>query len=338
MESSYLKITVMPTEQCNFRCSYCYEQFKYGNMDNKYLNLIYEFVSNKLRNSKYIKCMLDWFGGEPTLSEKGLISNFTRRMSALTKAHDVKFHSAMTTNGYLLSKGLFLEYVNSGVNMFQITIDGMKHDLTRISCDGHGTFSQIIDNIRDIHNLPENIDFTIYLRYNIFPENYDFSWYEYIGNLLEGDPRFSILIRPVSDLGGEKVKTLHKYSASEWKYQEEQHIKKASSCNLKVANLLEDNPFSQVCFASYKDSYIFRSNGDIVKCSSHIDDPRNIIGHIDSNQGIVIDSAKNQRWTSFAPEKECFSCPDLGACLNKRCPYLRLENNVKIYCDKVLNL
>lgn len=333
--SGFFKVTIMPTEQCNFRCTYCYEQFKYGMIDDRVVNHIVEFTERKLKSGNHTEFMLEWFGGEPTLSRQGLIPSVTSSMKAICEHSHIKFTSAITTNGYLLSRSLFLDYLHSGITTFQITIDGLKHDLTRISCDGRGTFSTIISNIKDIHELPNDYKYNVILRYNVLPENQDSSWYDYLGNLLKGDDRFCILIRPVSDLGGEKVKCLERYSAKDWNELLNSHIQKALAAGLRVANLSEKRPFAKTCFASFKDSYIFRANGDVVKCSSHIDDDRNIIGIVDPQKGVIIDERKNAIWSSFLPGKECYGCSDFGACLNKNCPYMRLEHNACVYCEKV---
>lgn len=333
--SGFFKVTIMPTEQCNFRCTYCYEQFKYGMIDNRIVDRIVEFIEHKLESGNYTEFVLEWFGGEPTLSRQGLIPSVTSYIKSICEHNHIKFVSAITTNGYLLSRSLFLDYLHSGITIFQITIDGLKHDLTRISCDGSGTFSTIITNIKEIHELSREYEYTIRLRYNVLPENQDCLWYDYLGNLLNCDNRFTILIRPVCNLGGEKVKCLERYSSKEWNEMVNIHIQKALNAGLNVANLSEKGPFAKTCFASFKDSYIFRANGDIVKCSSHIDDDRNVIGFVDPQKGVIIDEEKNAIWSSFLPEKQCYGCPEFGACLNRNCPYLRLEHHAYIYCDKM---
>lgn len=65
--SKFFKVTIMPTEQCNFRCTYCYEQFKYGMIESCVVEHIMEFIKCNLNSGKYTEFMLDWFGGEPTL-------------------------------------------------------------------------------------------------------------------------------------------------------------------------------------------------------------------------------------------------------------------------------
>lgn len=332
--SNFFKITIMPTEQCNFRCSYCYEQFRYGDMAPHILDHIMEFAESKLTSGKYTEFLLDWFGGEPTLSHQGLIPAVTQKLKELCDCNHIKFISTITTNGFLLSRSRFLEYLNAGITNFQITIDGLKHDRTRMLCNGGSTFSTIITNLKDIHDLPNSYKYNVILRYNVLPDNQDSSWYEFLGDLLKGDERFQVLIRPVSDLGGEKVKCLVRYSSTDWHSLLESHIKKALSAQLRVANLSESRPFAKACFASFKDTYIFRANGDVVKCSSHIDDERNVIGIVDPQRGVIIDERKNAMWSSYHPEEACYSCSDFGACLNKNCPYLRLEHNAKVFCEK----
>ena len=48
-----LSIIIMPTEECNFRCKYCYETFKKGKMSNKIQEAILKYVQKNIKN--YIK-------------------------------------------------------------------------------------------------------------------------------------------------------------------------------------------------------------------------------------------------------------------------------------------
>ncbi|MDQ0412874.1 hypothetical protein [Mesobacillus stamsii] len=58
-----LFLTIMPTEQCNFRCVYCYESFLRGSMLPDIRKGLISFVEKK---SKTINdYFVDWFGGEP---------------------------------------------------------------------------------------------------------------------------------------------------------------------------------------------------------------------------------------------------------------------------------
>ena len=63
-----LELTLLPTEKCNFRCTYCYEDFLIGKMKpwirSGVKSLIEKRVDMGLRNLN-----LSWFGGEPLLAK-----------------------------------------------------------------------------------------------------------------------------------------------------------------------------------------------------------------------------------------------------------------------------
>ena len=57
-----LRLIILPTEQCNYRCKYCYESFKKGKMKLEVQNAIIKFVQKNLHYYSGIR--LSWFGGE----------------------------------------------------------------------------------------------------------------------------------------------------------------------------------------------------------------------------------------------------------------------------------
>lgn len=62
----FLYLTILPTEQCNFRCSYCYENFLRGKMPDAIQEQLCEFVEKKIHFEKGL--MVNWFGGGTTRS------------------------------------------------------------------------------------------------------------------------------------------------------------------------------------------------------------------------------------------------------------------------------
>ena len=91
----------------------------------------------------------------------------------------------------------FLKYYECGITSYLITLDGWRHDNTR----PHYleiNFKTIIDNVIAISHLPkEKYQFTITLRRNLFPEDYDFTWYDYLSKLFGKDDRISVAVFPV---------------------------------------------------------------------------------------------------------------------------------------------
>lgn len=68
---NWLYLTILPTNNCNFRCVYCYETNKDEYMSEQTENNILEFVRKNIRKYKYLR--LNWFGGEPLLQKERVI-------------------------------------------------------------------------------------------------------------------------------------------------------------------------------------------------------------------------------------------------------------------------
>ena len=60
---SKLYLVIMPTEQCNFRCEYCYETHEKGKMSKKTQDALIRYVQKNIY--RYTGLNVGWFGGEP---------------------------------------------------------------------------------------------------------------------------------------------------------------------------------------------------------------------------------------------------------------------------------
>ena len=199
-----LGLTIMPTEGCNFRCPYCYEDHENAQITPEMVSAIKNFLKDQIPTVQEVN--LSWFGGEPTLCPEVVLEISSFAQSFAEKLKGIKFSSSMTTNGYLLSKEMFLKYHACGIRHYQITLDGFKHDETRYLASKQGTLKTILSNLKEIKNLSS--EYKIILRRNILASDDDLSWYDYLVQQFDKDPRFSVLIRAVDDWGGEEVKGL----------------------------------------------------------------------------------------------------------------------------------
>ena len=93
------KLILFPTEKCNFRCLYCYEDHVGEKMSSDTISSIKKFLVKKIPLLKLFE--LEWFGGEPLLA-KDIVIDITNFAQNLCNQYGVKFVSVMTTNGYLL--------------------------------------------------------------------------------------------------------------------------------------------------------------------------------------------------------------------------------------------
>ena len=197
-------LTLMPTEACNFRCPYCYENHHAITMNESTVEAIKKMIQNQ---SEIQKLQINWFGGEPTLCPQ-IIEEIN---SLAMKKFDIDqgdFKSFMTTNGFLLTKEVFMRYYDLGVRTYQITLDGWTHDKTRYLASGEPTLDVILNNLKEIKSLPKEYCFKIILRYNILENNRDVSWYNYVDEIFGDDNRYHLTVFAVGDWGGESVQSL----------------------------------------------------------------------------------------------------------------------------------
>ncbi len=323
-----LIFTILPTEKCNFRCIYCYENHEAENMSDTTLNHIKQFLKEELENKELRYIQINWFGGEPTLCIKQ-IEDFNEYVLGLKSEYGFHFSSGITTNGYLLNRELFKKLYALGISSYQITLDGWNHDNTRIHVSGEKTLAHIVENLKEISGLPEDYDFEVWLRYNISKDNQDYSWYDYMKELFGNDMRFMIYINFVRDWGGNDVKKVSLCSKKEIPEMERKHVEYMERINLRTRNSADKKftALSNVCYAAYLNSYIFRPDNDVVKCSVALEEKENIIGHTDMEKGVVINRQQEKLWTETTIDN-CGNCDYLISCLHKACPKLMVVDKM----------
>lgn len=323
-----LRVTIMPTEGCNFRCPYCYEDHKAVTMRHEVLNTIQEYVLSQIPN--FEKIQLDWFGGEPTLCQDMMLKT-SLAIQAACNAQGKAYSASITTNGYLLDADLFRQLYDAGIISYQITLDGWDHDKTRPHVTGKGTLQQIIKNLLQISQLPKEDSFRIILRHNILPGDEDYSWYDYLARLFGDDHRFSVFVHPVGDWGGTSVKSLNilsSESAADLVRKHREYLQKLHMEYQPDPNAV----FSEVCYAGYPHGLVFRPDGSIVKCTVVLDSVQNRVGYVSPDTGISLDSECNQQWCGAPLTEDCYTCSNLLTCMNLRCPKLRVLSGKPFVC------
>ncbi|MEG0507397.1 MAG: 4Fe-4S cluster-binding domain-containing protein [Longicatena sp.] len=63
-----LMLILKITKDCNFRCIYCYENFKQLEITEDVQNGIIQFIENKIKNTSLKRVAISWLGGEPLLN------------------------------------------------------------------------------------------------------------------------------------------------------------------------------------------------------------------------------------------------------------------------------
>ncbi len=310
-----LLITILPTEGCNFRCPYCYETHESKIMSKPIIEQIHTYI--KEQAPKFDTVRISWFGGEPTLCEDIVLSTLLL-VKSLQKEYGFDYGSDMVTNGYLLDLDTFKEYYRAGITHYQITLDGWNHDETRPHVTGIGTLQTILGNLKAISDLKKEYEFSIVLRHNILSEDRDFSWYDYLNQVFGDDKRFSVAVALVTDWGGESVKNLNLVQNEKRELLRLDHELYLDKIGMKCEKK-KTEPFCNICYASCANGFVFRPNGKIEKCTIALNHPKNQVGYIDPNRGIVLDQCKAYIWCHSELNEKCYTCPEVLSCLNISC-------------------
>lgn len=149
-------VTFVVTEECNFRCKYCYLVDKKGGRQMPF-EVAAGAVDYLLTHRELFPepCVTwDFIGGEPLL-EIDLIERIIEhtQVAAYELGHPWFDHAnyAMTTNGSLYgtpaAQALIKRYRD--LLSISITIDGPEwvHDLVRVSKAGRGTYKSVVKNV-----------------------------------------------------------------------------------------------------------------------------------------------------------------------------------------------
>ncbi len=123
-----LQLILLASEDCNFRCTYCYEDFARGTMSPAVRQGIKRLVEKRLGTLRELA--INWFGGEPLYGMQAIEDLAPFFLDVATK-NSLSFSSGMTTNGFLLTPEVAEKLLAWKIRKFQITVDGLEetHDL-----------------------------------------------------------------------------------------------------------------------------------------------------------------------------------------------------------------
>jgi uncharacterized protein len=326
-----LELILLASEDCNFRCTYCYEDFARGTMKPLVREAIKKLVRKKLPTLRYLS--VSWFGGEP-LYGWGAIEDLAPFFREIVTENGLAFRSNMTTNGYLLTPDVAEKLISWGVQRFQVTLDGTAedHDKSRPGRNGEPTFEVIFRNLLALKQRPEV--FRLDLRINFDQNNRDrlTEFVDLLGKELGGDPRFRLLLRAVGRWGGSNDGNLDVCGKDDAQDVTYQMITRAAEQGLGNCDDVRDKRAfgSDVCYAARPYNFIIGADGLVMKCTVDLDKKdRNIVGHLDEEGTLHLDKTKLTLWTdpAYSTDPGCQKCVVLPVCQGMSCPQIRMDEN-----------
>jgi len=327
--SDALELILLASEDCNFRCVYCYEEFARGTMRPVVRERVKRLVEARLPRLDRLR--ISWFGGEP-LYGWDAIEELAPFFQQAAERQRLDFHSHMTTNGYLLTPEVAGKLLAWGVTDYQVTLDGTPedHDRHRPTRDGGGTFAVIFANLEALSRRRD--DFTVALRVNFDRDN-QAALEQFVGQIdsaFHDDPRFALSFHAIGRWGGPQDADLAVCGGDEARRLRETLEDAARRRGLKVGGGLSEihGPGSQVCYAARPYSFIIGAEGQVMKCTIALDrDAANVVGRLQEDGGLDLDHDKMALWTepAFEGDAKCRKCVILPTCQGLYCPKIRIE-------------
>jgi len=318
----HLSLTIAPTQNCNFKCTYCFENFRTSQyMSDETEAALIRYLNQQKEKNGLEVISLTWYGGEPLLVPERLQSLGTKiKETGLTIQN-----SGIITNGYLLDK-LHLEVLKEiDVSTIQITIDGFQqqHDQRRPLKSGKGTFERIIQNIDAFFANGYHRTMFLAIRINVDQTNKKeyASIYHWLKQRYPFD-NYRIYPGWVQKGDDDTLKS-DCFSRKE--------ITDFSIELYKKDQILTDKLFPkdncQQCLVRNPYNMILGPKGEIYKCYEDIGDETLVVGNIQnepvwSNHDLITKYAVG---LDHFQDQQCRSCAYLPIC-HGGCPKRRYEN------------
>ncbi len=325
-----LVFTILTTEQCNFRCKYCYEKFKHGQLSDGVIDTFIRFIKENI--DKYSGVHLRWFGGEPLLGIN-VIKKISKAIKEICEKNNKIFSSEILTNAYLLNTSTFRELYDLGITQFKITVDGPKevHDSLRVLANGQGTFDVIFKNLINISKLSKNYGFRIILRSNISKKSQEFldRYLELLYNNFSKDNRFTFKFKTVDLLEGTNEKNVQDIIL----YSEEELFDKLIESKYKLNyDIYFEHLKTGLCRASKRNNFVLGADGSIYKCLVYLGRNENKVGKVYENGEFYIDESKLALWlNNYSATEKCNDCPNSMRCFGGKCVANRIFHH-KLKC------
>lgn len=322
-------IIILPHENCNFRCVYCYETHQRGRMQPSVIEGLKMLVARKAAAIKSLS--IRWFGGEPLLAVD-IIDELSASFLASCDKYGVLYRSHMTTNAYLLTPAVFERLIKNQIRDYQITLDGPEpcHDKTRVLVGGGKTFRTIFNNL--MHMQQSGHDFTVSLRINFDEQSIPLmgDFFLELSRVFGNDRRFGLYLRPIGKYGGPNDANIEVCDPGIAKVVEmelsQQYLPHGYLDRLVKKSL---QSHGQVCYAAKPNSIVVGSDGTIYKCSVSFEDANNQVGRLMPDGSLDIDLRLWNLWVNNRLEENliCDACPVYPICQGKYCPRSSIREN-----------
>ncbi len=312
-EDKKARILIHTTDNCNFRCIYCFKKAKPKNLSDESWDNLYLYLKNNIESKNIEEVCLSFYGGEPLLQYDKIVE-FMKRINALKEEYsDLKIFYRMVTNGYLLTKEKYDELALLGMNLYHTTLDGFEdvHNKMRPLANGNGTWDRIVENLRYINSQDDNISIQLRTNFNHINKDEINDFNDWLRSEFT-NKKFAFMSVPVSKLSGSVDDDLI--------YDKDIHDELIDST---VSNYRRERHWQMlgnhgmVCQYSKRHNFALLTSGKISHCEE-LDDEETIIGELTSDGTIKYD-IPYEEWRTRLETEECKTCVLYPLCLARSC-------------------
>lgn len=304
-----INITIYPTQDCNARCFYCFENGeKRVPMSISTAKKVVDYITKNVTVKDEV--VFRWFGGEPLVATD-IIDFITEEVDHFFKGK-LKYSSIVTTNGFNISDQLIENAKKKWhAKKFHLTIDGYEEEHNKRK----NYFDQSVDSykklIEDMQKLIDNQIFVV-CRFNLDKKNIT-----QIDNIL---------------------KDLEKFKNSDYFYIHTTTLRRPPNAPIEDYILPEDYNWAYEliwrkmfsygfydgikhilplrlrgnCLACVMNEVLINSEGNLFKCLQHTTDSTHQVGNVVSG---VVFNKNYQEWLDVSIKREqCKNCAYLPMC------------------------
>lgn len=295
-----LHLTLFATEKCNFRCTYCYEDFSHGAMSADVASGICALLSRRASDLEQLS--ISWFGGEPLLASS-VMTSVGAHAKQLADYFGFSYNSGVTTNAWLLDLAMASRLLEAGISGYQITLDGPAnlHDKTRLLAGGGGTFDRVWGNIWALH--ASQLPVQVMVRCHVTADNAG-AWADIAPDVLRllADPRFALHVHKVGRWGGPNDADLHEADDAQ-----------VEAVKAALGGGTHEAAIEEICYAAAPSSLLVRADGSLGRCTVALNDPRNRVGYLTTDGRVVTNLARLRPWfAGWEGDVELLACPIRG--------------------------
>ena len=322
-----LQLALLPTEECNFRCTYCYENFALGRMPGAVVTGLKRYATARAPELRALEVY--WFGGEP-LCALDVIEDLSNHFIGLSREYGFRYRAGITSNCYELTRVALGRLLAAQVDRIQVTLDGPReaHDGRRRRCDGGATFDTIVSRLREVSALEARVRVTIGVNFDAdnhyrIPELIDL-----LAAQFGPDDRFFIYFRPVGAWGGpsDTAPVLDEATATQRAMAfYDLAIRAGLRTDWVQSNL---RPGGYVCSAAMPYQYVIRADGRVQKCTVALaEDEINTVGRLLPDGQMALDASALARWVNQDEniDTACQRCFFRMPCQGASCPLVRIR-------------